>query len=58
MELCFQVLKPIQQMKKIAAQDSKISELTTSTRKKLKNKVDEIQTKVSAIQSEQEKITI
>ena len=40
---------------KIAAQDSKISELTTQ-QKEAQKQVDEIQTKVSAIQSEQEKL--
>ena len=40
---------------KIAAQDSKISELTTQ-QKEAQKQVDEIQTKVTAIQTEQEKL--
>lgn len=40
---------------KIAAQDSKISELTTQ-QKEAQKQVDEIQTKVTAIQMEQEKL--
>ena len=42
---------------KIAAQDSKISELTTQ-QKEAQKQVDEIQTKVTAIQTEQEKLQV